>query len=1069
MKENQKTYWKGIEELSNDPDFLKNAQSEFPEYLPVKEASGKPADSEGTGRRDFLKLLGFGVAAVSLAACEAPVQKAIPYLNKPVDVEPGIANWYASTFVNGSDYCSVLVKTREGRPIKIEGNGLSSITKGGTSARVQASVLNLYDEGRLKYFVVKGKELAVKKDNTEYTSIDREITKALQSADSKGITILSSSIYSPSTLKVIEQFKEKFPSTKHVMYDAISTYGMRRANQASFGKDVIPSYAFSKAEVIVGFNCDFLGTWISPIEYAKGYSKTRKVSDNNKKMSRHYQFESNMTITGASADYREPIKVSEEAAFLGALYSKITGNSAGTGAPRKSLNLDMAAEDLIKAKGKSLVVSGSNDKNIQILVNEINYALNNYGTTINLSRGCNLKKGNDQELISFVKDAASGKVGAVIFLNCNPAYDLPSGDFEKAIKNIPLKVSFSQKLDETASLCDYVCPGLHYLESWGDAEPYEGYFSMAQPTITPIFKGNRAVEDSLLIWAGKKITFYDFLTDNWEKNIIKSSDNFQNVWNTIVHDGVYEPTGTSPRDSSKLFAISGNITDDTSAVAKQNLVHDLTAPAVTLSEEPVSFTSNISSVGPALTASAQALSGGLELLIYESIQMGDGAMANNPWLQELPDPISKATWDNFVSISYAEAKAMKLIQGQVVSLNVGKYNVKAPVVVQPGQARGVISLALGYGRKKAGVAANDLGVNAFPLVRNSEETFNYTVGKVSLKSTNDFSTIATTQTHDTVMERESVLQEATLAAFQKPDWERSFQPMIHTDEGEVPPGGPKTDLWYQHDKPNHLWGMVVDLNSCIGCGACVVGCIAENNVPIVGKKEVINRREMHWIRIDRYYSSDMTKEKAEKEELGAIDMYDKMEVPSENPEVVFQPMMCQQCNHAPCETVCPVAATTHSSEGLNQMTYNRCIGTRYCANNCPYKVRRFNWFKYFDNDDFDINTSMHTMLGRMVLNPDVTVRSRGVMEKCSFCIQRIQEGKLAAKKEHRRPKDGEIVTACAAACPTDAITFGDYNDSESQVYKQVTEDNNKRSYTVLGEINTRPNVVYLTKIRNKKA
>ena len=1030
MKDNTKKYWKGIEELNNDPEFLKNAYNEFPEYLPVKEAHpSKSSEGEGAGRRDFLKLLGFGMAAVSLAACEAPVKKAIPYLNKPEEIEPGIANWYASSYINGSDYCSVLVKTREGRPIKIEGNALSGITKGGTNARAQASVLSLYDETRLKNFVINGTEVKVKDSNKEYASVDNEIMQALKEADRKGIRIVSRSVYSPSTLKAIEEFKSAYSSAKHVMYDPISVYALRQANQIAFGKAVIPSYDFSKANVIVGFNCDFLGTWISPIEYAKGYSVGRKVGDNRKEMSRHYQFEANLSMTGANADYREPIKLSDEGLYLSALYALITGNKLSVPEIKESSKLKLAAEDLKNAKGKSLVVSGSNDLHIQLLVNEINEALGNYGAIINLNRACKLKAGDDSAINDFVKEVKSGALGAVIFLDANPAYDLPNGaELAEALKSVRVRISFAEKVDETAGLCNYLCPGYHYLESWNDVDPYQGYFSMVQPTIAPIFRGRRAAQESLLIWAGNNIEFYEFIKANWKSNILASGKSFED----IIHDGVYEPKGQS-------------------------------------SESVPGFTSSISTIASNIAQKAKDSDKGLQLSIYETVAVGDGTMSANPWLQELPDPITKATWDNYVTIPISLASELKVKSGQVVTVNAGKASVSLPVVVQPGQAKGTIGIALGYGRKNAGPAGKTIGVNVYPFVGTASGLLSYGTSGVSLTPTEGFSEIATTQTHNTVMDRQSIVKESLLGEFQQDNWIRPYNPTIHTSKGAVAPGDPSTDLWYSHDKPNHLWTMMVDLNTCIGCNACIVGCNAENNVPVVGRDEVINRREMHWMRIDRYYSSEMTKEKAEQEGVGMLDMYALMEDPEENPEVVFQPMMCQHCNHAPCETVCPVAATTHSSEGLNQMTYNRCVGTRYCANNCPYKVRRFNWFKYFDNEQFDVNTSMSTMLGRMVLNPDVTVRSRGVMEKCSFCVQRIQEGKLQAKKEKRSLKDGEVVTACASACPTNAITFGDINDRNSEVYKQLTVENSKRAYTVLEEINTRPNVFYLTKIRNKKA
>ena len=895
MKDNQKKYWKSIEELNNDPEFLKHAHEEFPSYLPLKEAHPSKSSEEGTGRRDFLKLMGFGVAAVSLAACEAPVKRAIPYLVKPEEVEPGIANWYASSYINGSDYCSILVKTREGRPIKIEGNALSGITKGGTNARAQASVLSIYDEKRLKNFVVKGKEVRVKDNNSEYASLDKEIISALKGVSNKGIRIVSRTIYSPTTLKVIEDFKAKFPTTEHIMYDAVSVYGMRQANKKSFGREIIPSYNFSNADVVVSFGADFLGTWISPIEYSKQYSVKRKVSETNKTMLRHYQIETNLSLTGANADYREAIKPSEEGLFLAALYTKITGQKLNVPAARESKILDMAADDLKGAKGKSLVVSASNDVNIQLLVNEINNALDSYGSTINISRACNFKKGNDAQALKFVDDVAAGKIGAIIFLDADPVYDLPNGaKLKSALKSVPVKISTSLKIDETSEFCEYLCPGLHFLEHWNDAEPYEEYYSMVQPAIAPIFRGNRALEESLLIWAGAEGDYYTYLRKNWQDNILQKGIGFDEAWDAIVQNGIYEPKAKG-KDLSRRASGGRRVADSISGQTDVNLIpiEEPIDASIQQGNQNYTFSSNLASIATPIANYSKALSsGGMELAIYETIAMGDGSMANNSWLQELPDPITKATWGNYVTVSNADARNLKLKQGQIVSIKVGNQSLTAPIVVQPGQTKGTLGLAVGYGRSRAGISGENIGVNAFPIIATSLGNFSYALGKVTLTPTEGFYQIATTQTHDTVMERESIIQTSTLDEYKDPNWKKPFTPAVHTQGKEVPAGSPDTDFWYRHDYPNHLWSMMIDLNSCTGCGACVVSCIAENNIAIVGRQEVINRREMHWMRIDRYYSSDMTKAKAEEEGIGAVKMYREMEDPADNPEVVFQPMLC---------------------------------------------------------------------------------------------------------------------------------------------------------------------------------
>lgn len=1020
MSENRKKYWKGLEQLANDTELVKNAEREFPEFLPIddsKESSGE------TGRRDFLKMMGFGIAAASLAACETPVKKAIPYLNKPEEIDPSVANFYASTYNDGGDYCSILVKTREGRPIKIEGNALSSVTRGGTSARVQASVLSLYDKERVQDPLAGNKKIA-------WDALDKNIIADLQNISSKGgqIRIVSNTIISPSTKNAINAFISKYPGTQHIQYDPNSKFSLIEANRLSFGAGVIPSYDFSKANVVVSFSADFLGTWLSDVEYNKQYSKTRKIGSQKKEMSRHYQYESLLSLTGANADYRTPIKASQEGLAVAQLYnllaSKAGRGTAGT-AKIEIKSLDQAANDLWNARGKSLVISGSKDVSVQILVNAINDLLGNYGSTIDLSNPTFVKQGNDIAMNTFIKEAVAGRINAVIFYNCNPVYDHPSGNaIAASVNKISLKISTSPRLDETAALMNYVAPDHHYLESWDDAEPKTGFYSLCQPTISPLFR-TRQAQESFLRWSGNTTTYYDFVRNYWRTTLFPKQSKFTSFevfWDRSLHDGVFEAptaTGSQPAFAGDLAFAANSINQNYKADNK-----------------------------------------GIELVLYEKVGIGIGNQANNPWLQEFPDPISKATWDNYFAVSKSWADENKLKQGDLLKVTVkGKEPVTLPVLIQPGSQRDTISVAIGYGRTKAGKVGTNVGKNVYPLAEvadNGFVGFAITEG-VSFEKVSGERPLAQTQTHETYMGRESVIQESTLSRYKENAQAGRYFPQISTAEGKKKPE--QITMWNVHNYNNHHWMMAIDLNSCTGCSACIISCQAENNVPVVGREEVIKRREMHWLRIDRYYSSDATRDEG----------YKEMEIASENPEVVFQPMLCQHCNNAPCETVCPVAATTHSTEGLNQMAYNRCIGTRYCANNCPYKVRRFNWFKYHDNKQFsDVNIPMNDALGKMVLNPDVTVRSRGVMEKCSFCVQRIQEGKLTAKKEGRRPIDGEIVTACASACPSDAIVFGDINNPESAVFKLLETEVAERAYHVIGEINTRPNIYYLTKIRNKE-
>lgn len=1033
MKENQKRYWKGLEQLKNDTEFVKNNQKEFPDYLPINSNS-----SEGGGptRRDFLKMMGFGFAAATLAACEAPVQMAIPYLNKPVDVDVTVPNYYASTYASEGNYCSIVVKTREGRPIKIEGNRFSTITAGGTSPQVQASILSLYDISRLKSPYIKGKE-------SDWAQTDQAVVAGLQNA--RNLRVVSNTILSPATQSVINEFTSRYGG-EHIMYDSYSAHALIEAHSENFGVRAVPAYNFSNANVIVSFGADFLGSWLSTVEYNKQYSKTRKIGPEKQYMSRHYQFESILSLTGSNADYRTAIKPSQEGAAVAALYQMITGGNGGKMADEFP-HLKKAAKDLLAHRGKGLVVSGSNDVAVQRLVNAINNTLGNYGSTINIDRPANYRKGNDRQMVQFIQQAQAGEIDAVIFMDCNPVYDFPGGDVLGAAlegNKIKLAVSTSDRLDETAVLCQIIAPDHHYLESWNDFEPKSNFFSLSQPAIRPIFK-TRQAQESLLTWAGGQETnYYNYLQNQWRETkfgLQQEIGDFQQFWDTVLYIGVFVPGRKLDMEPNidVLYETADTVEDETGGV--------------------VTFSGNVSRDIQAVNQVSQANQEGIELVLYQNMGIGSGKQANNPWLQELPDPVTKATWDNYLTISASMAEELGVSMEEqvtgVVNLIVDGKSIEVPVVIQPGQAKGTVGLALGYGRTITGKAAENVGVNAYPLIRLENGIAHYFRTGVQVEKTGKSSKIARTQTHSTYMGRETIIQESTLDQYQKNPKAGRFEPLIATSKGPLDPE--EISLWDGHLYPNHHWGMVIDLNSCTGCSACSVACSVENNVPVVGKDEVLNRRDMHWLRIDRYYSSEA--------EDGD---YEGMEKASENPEVVFQPMLCQQCNNAPCETVCPVVATTHSSEGLNQMTYNRCIGTRYCANNCPYKVRRFNWFKYHDNKEFyNVNPQMNTDLGKMVLNPDVTVRARGVMEKCTFCVQRIQAGKLHAKSENRRPVDGEIITACASACPTDAIVFGDLKDEESRIVKLLKAEKDGRAYNVLKEIGTRPNIFYLTKIKNK--
>jgi MoCo/4Fe-4S cofactor protein with predicted Tat translocation signal len=1077
-----KKYWKGFEELEKTPEFLEKAQSEFPQELSVDEfLSDEKLGESSTGRRDFLKFLGFSVAAATLAACEAPVIKAVPYVVKPEDVTPGVANWYASTYYDGASYANILVKSREGRPIHIKGNRDWGFTNGAVNPQIAASVLGLYNSDRLT--------APQSKDGTQmsWSDADAAVAQALNKAGNKKIVLISGTEISPSTNNAIVGFKAKYggveipsmdaaaqvegqdapvmPETPegnviHVQYDAVSYNGMREANLESFGQRAIPDYDFSKAEVIVSVACDFLNSWVLPTQFVGQYAAGR--NPDGEWMSQHFQFESNMSQTGSNADYRGLIKPSQQGAALAYIHKgvgagSVSGVDTATLEKDTVAKLDLAVEALKAAKGKSLVVAGSNRKSAQVIANSINAHLNNYSATINMNNPIMLFASEDEKMANAIKEMNGGKVAAVIMWNTNPVYSLANGEeFRTALANVGTSVSMSQYADETAVNCDYICPESHALESWGDYTPKLRTYSLAQPTIRPLHD-TRPAGESFLVWSGEashsgkdSTTWHNYVKGLWEQYGFQMQTEhltFNSYWNAMVHQSCGTSEG-EPTASAQSF--SGNL----SVAGKDQ---------------------------GSITA------GKWEVALYQKAGIGNGSNANNPWLQEMPDTVTKVTWDNYVTMSYADLEAMDGQTGlgqetpsTVVTVVVGDKTLELPAYPQAGQAPGTIGIALGYGRgagaEKIGKAAyqqsgmygeastDTIGANAYVLVDGGDfDAYNATVSKTD-KTYN----LACTQTHSTVMARNSIVKETTLDTYLTEEPAAyNHQHVLHTGWNHDEKPISEFDLYEAHpvEHVGHRWGMTIDLSSCIGCGSCLIACQSENNVPVVGKDEVRRGREMHWLRIDRYYASEIeltvgTRDEDEFAEEG----FAGLKKPAHNPKVVHQPMMCHHCNHAPCETVCPVAATTHSNEGLNQMTYNRCIGTRYCGNNCPYKVRRFNWFNYPSYRKFvEVNPAQDD-LGRMVLNPDVVVRTRGVMEKCSMCVQRIQEGKLVAKKDDRMVVDGDVVTACSDGCPTNAITIGDWNDEGSAVRKSSAD---KRAYQALEEIGVKPNIWYKVKVRNE--
>ncbi|MBS1608407.1 MAG: TAT-variant-translocated molybdopterin oxidoreductase [Bacteroidetes bacterium] len=1026
-------YWQNFGELNDPEGFQKKNKDEFREELPFEDFDGKLLGAKSP-RRDFLKYLGFSTAAAAIAAgCKIPERRIVPYANKPENLIPGVPKYYATTYVQDGDVIPVVAKVRDGRPIKLEGNELSSLTKGATTARSQASVLDLYDTYRIKFPVQRAGDKF--EEIPTFEQADKLVASALAGVGSAPVVLLTSTLVSPSTQQVITEFLAKYAGSKHVQYDGVSYSGMLQANEASFGKKGIPSYNFQNAKVIVSLGADFLGTWLSPYEFSTQYAKGRKIDEKNPEMNKHYQFESYLSMTGANADERFTHRPSETGAVALGLLAALGGTVSAPVIADAKLKAGIAkvASDLKANSGKALVVSGSNDVNVQVIVNAINNTIGAYGTTIDWSLPVNYRQGVDKDFADLLAQMSSGGVGALFIYGANPVYDYYDADKVKsALSKVKLTVSFTEKYDETTQLCNFVIPNSHYLESWGDAEAKTGYISFQQPTIYPLFK-TRPFQTSLLKWSGNNTDYDTYFKNYWVTKLGSEA-----AFDKALQDGILESA----------------------------------APAIGI----LSF--NTAAVTTAASAIGSAKKGGKkELVLYQKISLGTGKQAGNPWLQELPDPISKATWDNYALISTATAKELGVKldmdyeyypQKPVIKITAGKTEVELPVLVIPGMNADTIAVAVGYGRTdKLGKAAKEVGKNVYQFASFNGTTIDGFSTDVTLANTGTKYKVAQTQIHNSYENRTEVVKETTLASFKKyPEQFKKFREELAEDFGTSADGKTEGDyrvngtLYPDHAQPGLKWGMSIDMNACFGCGACVIACHAENNVPVVGKREVLRYHDMHWLRIDRYFVSDAKN-------------------PDDLKTVVFQPMLCQHCDNAPCENVCPVAATNHSAEGINQMAYNRCIGTRYCANNCPYKVRRFNWADYTGADSFPNNQDQQVVgkldevvteqmmddVTRMVLNPDVTVRSRGVMEKCSFCVQRLQAAKLDAKKEGRPLKDGEAKTACQQACAGNAIVFGNAHDKESAIFK-TREENENRLFYVIEQIHTLPNVNYLAKIRN---
>ncbi len=974
-------------------------------------------ESSEVSRRRFLEAAGFSFSLAALGGCgRAPVETSLPSPLQPAGAIPGRLQYYASTCTGCPSACGMLVGTRDGRPLKMEGLPGHPLSGGGLCAVGQALPIGLYDSQRLANPLQAGK-------SSDWATVDQQVVESLRQIKeaAKAVRLVTPTITSPTLQAAIDRFLEPFADAKHVVLDSVSHSAILDAHQQTHAARVLPHYRFEQADVIVSFGADFLGTWISPVEFTAAWSSRRAPSEASPEMSYHVQFESRMSLTGSNADRRVSIAPEEQGPLLGSLAEKI-GELSGQPlseplARRASSDYGPVLTDLAKrlwdARGKSLVVCDSQDVGVQRVVNLLNHQLGNYDSTLDLKRPSRQRQANDRGVEELIAEMKGNQIGALLVAEVDLLHDLPESDsLTEAIAKIPLTVSFATHEDEFAAVAKFVCPDHHVLESWADAEPLSGLVSLAQPTLRPLGK-TRAVLESLDAWSGRPGAAYEAVRAHWEEVIFPrrradAPDTFLAFWEQTLHQGFVE------------------------VESEENLIEPFKIDAVDTLAQPKEAE-------------------GFSLVLYQKIPMPGGRHSQNPWLHELPDPVTKVTWGNYVCVSPEDAEKRGIADGDVVNVSISgvESSLELPVLVQIGQHKDVLAIALAYGCKgtdrfaKIGpqwfearptVAENEfVGKNAAGFVEFRDGTQQYLRSGIKLTKTGRKFELAATQTYHSLEvpkeiaprggERREIVEHTTLDAFAKD---------VHSGAAEHHFDG-ETQLWPEdHPRPKHSWGMVIDLNKCTGCSACVIACQSENNVPVVGYDEVRRQREMHWMRIDRYYTGE-----------------------GEDMDIDHQPMMCQHCGNAPCETVCPVLATVHSDEGLNEQVYNRCVGTRYCANNCPYKVRRFNWFKYPHDDS----------LQNLVLNPDVTVRSRGVMEKCSMCVQRIEAGKIEAKSHGQPVADGAIQTACQQSCPASAIVFGDMNDQGSKISAAL---DNPRRFRVLEELNVRPSVSYLRVVKNRE-
>ena len=1022
-------YWRSLEEVAETPEFKAFLHREFPqnasEWL------------DPVGRRGFLKLMGASLALAGVSACtRQPTEELVPYVRQPEELVPGKPLYYATAMPFNGAGMGLLVESHEGRPTKIEGNPEHPSSRGTTDLFAQAAILGLYDPDRSQTITSLG-------EIRTFDAFVNAVGAALSSQQTRqgaGVRILSETVASPTLAAQIREFLVRFPQAKWVQWEPVGRHNARAGSRLAFGDYVDPQYAIEKADVILSLDADFLCTGASGLKHSRAFASRRRFDGDRGQINRLYAVESSPTNTGSRADHRLPLRASEIEVFARALATQlgVAGVAGGTVPEAGTRWMGPLAKDLQANRGRGIVIAGDGQPAIvHALAHAMNDALGNVGATVAYTQTTEAQPIDQRAgLQELVGEMNAGRVDFLLVLSGNPVYSAPVDlKFADALQKVGLRAHLGLYEDETAALCHWHIPETHFLEMWSDVRSDDGTVSIVQPLIAPLYNGKSAHEVIAALGTAGQRSGYDVVREYWSKETgvslqatgvpangrAAAPTNGRGVAPT--NGGGIAPTTPSavaPANGAQLAAATAAPIAAAPVPAQspfdrewRKWLHDGIVPDTAFMPRPVALQGNFAAQAPA-AVSAQ----GMEVVFRPDPSIFDGRFANNAWLQELPKSLTKLTWDNAALISPATASRLNLISGDVVELKQGGRTLRIPVWLVPGHAPDLLTLNLGYGRTRAGRAGNNIGFNVNVLRTTASPDV---LTGVELVKTGDTYDLASTQDHWS-LEGRNLVRVGTTAQF-------AADPEFAKKQEEQPLNG--LSMYGQFKYEGYSWGMAIDQNVCNGCNACVVACQAENNVPVVGKSQVMNGREMHWLRIDRYYTGDL-----------------------ENPDTYHQPMLCQQCETAPCEVVCPVAATVHNSEGLNDMVYNRCVGTRYCSNNCPYKVRRFNFLLYSD---------WNTPSLKLQRNPDVTVRSRGVMEKCTYCVQRINLARITAKLDDRQIRDGEVTTACEAACPTQAIVFGNINDPNSRVSKLKASPLN---YGLLEELNTKPRTTYLAIVRN---